>query len=67
MGELTARERDVLASMAEGNANDGIAAALLISQAAVEQHITSIFSKLALSPATSGHRRVQAVLHVPSG
>jgi len=62
VGELTARERDVLASMAEGNSNDGIAAALLISQAAVEKHITSIFSKLGLSPDTSGHRRVQAVL-----
>jgi DNA-binding NarL/FixJ family response regulator len=62
VGELTSRERDVLASMAEGNSNQGIAEALLISEAAVEKHITSIFHKLGLSPDTSGHRRVRAVL-----
>jgi DNA-binding NarL/FixJ family response regulator len=59
---LSAREREVLASMAEGNSNAGIAEALAISEASVEKHITSIFEKLELSPGASGHRRVRAVL-----
>jgi DNA-binding NarL/FixJ family response regulator len=62
VGELTARERDVLAAMAEGKSNQGIAESLLVSEAAVEKHITSIFHKLGLSPERTGHRRVQAVL-----
>jgi DNA-binding NarL/FixJ family response regulator len=60
--ELSARERDVLASMAEGQSNAGIADALALSQASVEKHITSIFDKLGLARGASGHRRVRAVL-----
>jgi DNA-binding NarL/FixJ family response regulator len=48
---LSPRERDVLAAMAEGKSNHGIAQALVISQAAVEKHVTSIFHKLELDPA----------------
>jgi DNA-binding NarL/FixJ family response regulator len=59
---LTPRERDVLAAMAEGRSNLGIAEALVISEAAVEKHVTSIFSKLDLGPTPTGHRRVLAVL-----
>jgi DNA-binding NarL/FixJ family response regulator len=62
LGDLSSRERDVLASMAEGNANAGIAEALAISEASVEKHITSIFEKLGLAQGASGHRRVRAVL-----
>ena len=59
---LSPRELDVLAAMAEGMSNQGIAQALLISQAAVEKHVTSIFHKLELDPAQTEHRRVLAVL-----
>jgi DNA-binding NarL/FixJ family response regulator len=59
---LSPRERDVLAAMAEGKSNHGIAEALVVTQAAVEKHITSIFTKLELDPAQAGHRRVLAVL-----
>jgi DNA-binding NarL/FixJ family response regulator len=59
---LSPRERDVLASMAEGKSNRGIAQSLLVSQAAVEKHVTSIFHKLELDPAQTEHRRVLAVL-----
>jgi DNA-binding NarL/FixJ family response regulator len=59
---LTPRERDVLAAMAEGKSNRGIAAELLISEAAVEKHTTSIFSKLKLDPSPNEHRRVLAAL-----
>jgi DNA-binding NarL/FixJ family response regulator len=59
---LTPRERDVLAAMAAGKSNRGIAAELLISEAAVEKHTTSIFSKLKLEPSPNEHRRVQAAL-----
>jgi DNA-binding NarL/FixJ family response regulator len=59
---LTERERDVLAAMAEGKSNRGIAASLLISEAAVEKHTTSIFSKLQLDPSPHEHRRVLAAL-----
>ena len=48
--------------MAEGKSNRGIAEALLISQAAVEKHITNIFQTLELDPAQTEHRRVLAVL-----
>jgi len=48
--------------MAEGKSNRGIAQALLISQAAVEKHVTSIFQTLELDPAQTEHRRVLAVL-----
>jgi DNA-binding NarL/FixJ family response regulator len=59
---LTPRERDVLASMAEGKSNQGIAEALVVTEAAVEKHVTSIFHKLGLGPTPTAHRRVLAVL-----
>ena len=60
---LTARENEVLALMAEGLTNKGIAEQLVVSERAVERHVTSIFSKLGLDAAAHGHRRVLAVLH----
>jgi DNA-binding NarL/FixJ family response regulator len=60
--ELTAREREVLELMAEGRSNHAIAIRLVISERAVEKHVTSIFSKLSLPPAGDDHRRVLAVL-----
>jgi DNA-binding NarL/FixJ family response regulator len=62
LGTLTARERDVLALMAEGRSNGAIARALVISERAVEKHIANIFSKLGLAPSDADHRRVLAVL-----
>jgi DNA-binding NarL/FixJ family response regulator len=59
---LTARERDVLALMAEGRSNGAIAGTLVISERAVEKHIGNIFSKLGLAPSDADHRRVLAVL-----
>ena len=59
---LTPREREVLALMAEGRSNAGIAAALFVSDSAVAKHVNSIFAKLDLAPADSDHRRVLAVL-----
>ena len=59
---LTAREREVLARMAEGLSNAGIAAALVISDGAVEKHIANIFLKLGLPPSDTDNRRVLAVL-----
>ena len=59
---LTPREQAVLAAMAEGRSNLGIAQALFTSQASVEKHETAIFRKLGISPADTEHRRVQAVL-----
>jgi DNA-binding NarL/FixJ family response regulator len=60
--EITEREREVLALMAEGRSNHAIAARLVISERAVEKHVTSIFSKLGLPPTEDDHRRVLAVL-----
>ncbi len=62
LSALTARERDVLALMAEGRSNSAIADQLVISDRAVEKHISNIFSKLGLPPSDSDHRRVLAVL-----
>jgi DNA-binding NarL/FixJ family response regulator len=59
---LTPRERAVLAAMAEGRSNLGIARSLLTSPASVEKHVTAIFRKLPLAPADTEHRRVLAVL-----
>ena len=59
---LTAREREVLALMAEGRTNPAIARALVVSDKAVEKHVSNIFMKLDLPPADDDHRRVLAVL-----
>jgi DNA-binding NarL/FixJ family response regulator len=62
LGELTPREREVLELMAEGRSNNAIAEHLVVTERAVEKHVTSIFSKLGLTPAPEDHRRVLAVL-----
>jgi DNA-binding NarL/FixJ family response regulator len=62
VARLTPREHDVLASMAEGKSNQGIAEALVVTEAAVEKHVTGIFHKLGLGPTPTEHRRVLAVL-----
>ena len=62
LSSLTPREREVLALMAEGHSNAGIAARLVVTEKAVSKHIGSIFAKLDLHPADDGHRRVLAVL-----
>jgi DNA-binding NarL/FixJ family response regulator len=59
---LTAREREVLELMAEGRSNLAISEQLVITERAVEKHVTSIFSKLDLPPTAADHRRVLAVL-----
>jgi DNA-binding NarL/FixJ family response regulator len=59
---LSPREREVLGLMAEGRSNSGIAEELVVTERAVEKHVTSIFSKLDLTPAAEDHRRVLAVL-----
>jgi len=64
---LTPRERDVLALMAEGRSNKGIADQLFVTVGAVEQHVTAIFGKLGLPPDSGDHRRVLAVLHYLRG
>jgi DNA-binding NarL/FixJ family response regulator len=69
---LTARELEVLSEMAQGRNNMAIANALVLSERAVEKHISSIFSKLGLSEEQEIHRRVKAVLmflgdHRPAG
>jgi DNA-binding NarL/FixJ family response regulator len=60
--ELTPREREVLELMAEGRSNHAIAEQLVVTERAVEKHVTSIFGKLDLPPAPQDHRRVLAVL-----
>ncbi|MEU8345245.1 response regulator transcription factor [Spirillospora sp. NPDC048832] len=67
LGRLTPREREVLAVMAEGRSNAGIAAALVISESAVAKHINNIFAKLDLPHAEADHRRVLAVLRFLDG
>ena len=62
LAALTARERDVLALMAEGRSNTAIAEILVISERSVEKHVANIFSKLGLAPSGADHRRVLAVL-----
>jgi DNA-binding NarL/FixJ family response regulator len=62
LDSLSPRERDVLAAMAEGKSNQGIADALVVTEAAVEKHVTGIFHKLGLGPTPTEHRRVLAVL-----
>jgi DNA-binding NarL/FixJ family response regulator len=60
--ELSPRELEVMAAMAEGKSNRGIAEALVISVPAVEKHITRIFGKLGIDSVDTEHRRVHAVL-----
>jgi DNA-binding NarL/FixJ family response regulator len=62
LADLTPREREVLSLMAEGRSNQGIAEALVVTERAVEKHVTSIFGKLRLPAAVEDHRRVLAVL-----
>jgi DNA-binding NarL/FixJ family response regulator len=62
LDRLSPREREVIALMAEGKSNSGIAEALVVTDAAVEKHVTAIFQKLELGPTTTEHRRVLAVL-----
>jgi DNA-binding NarL/FixJ family response regulator len=62
LAELSPREREVLALMAEGLSNEGIRQRLVLSPKTVETHVTSIFSKLTLPSEPEGHRRVRAVL-----
>jgi len=62
LDRLTPREREVLGLMAEGRSNAAIAKSLVVSDGAVEKHVSNIFSKLDLAPAEEDHRRVLAVL-----
>ena len=62
LAALTARERELLALMAEGHSNTAIAGRLVISASAVEKHIGNVFAKLGLPPDDARHRRVLAVL-----
>jgi DNA-binding NarL/FixJ family response regulator len=62
LAQLTPREREVLALMAEGRSNGGIATELVLTVGAVEKHIASIFTKLHLPQTSTDHRRVLAVL-----
>ena len=62
LDELTPREREVLALMAEGRSNKAVAEQLVVTERAVEKHVTSIFGKLRLTAAPQDHRRVLAVL-----
>lgn len=62
LAALTPRESEVLSEMAQGKTNAGIAAALFLTERAVEKHINSVFSKLQLSGEKDVHRRVKAVL-----
>jgi DNA-binding NarL/FixJ family response regulator len=62
LAELTPRETEVLALMAEGRSNKGISDQLVVTERAIEKHVTNIFSKLQLPPTTEDHRRVLAVL-----
>ena len=62
LDELTPREREVLGLMAEGRSNAAIAAAMVVTDGAVEKHVSSIFMKLDLPPSEHDHRRVLAVL-----
>jgi DNA-binding NarL/FixJ family response regulator len=62
LAELTPREREVLGLLAEGCSNAGVARRIFVTQRAVEKHVTSIMSKLELTPEPEAHRRVLAVL-----
>jgi DNA-binding NarL/FixJ family response regulator len=62
LAQLSPREREVLELMAEGRTNGSIAAHMVVTEGAVEKHVTNIFIKLGLPPADQAHRRVLAVL-----
>jgi DNA-binding NarL/FixJ family response regulator len=62
LDELTPREREVLGLMAEGHSNGAIAERLVVTNGAVEKHVSSVFMKLGLPPTDQQHRRVLAVL-----
>jgi DNA-binding NarL/FixJ family response regulator len=62
LDELTPREREVLGLMAEGRSNAAIASEMVVTERAVEKHVTGIFSKLDLPTSSDDHRRVLAVL-----
>jgi DNA-binding NarL/FixJ family response regulator len=62
LDDLTPREREVMALMAEGRSNQGIADELVVTVPAIERHVTSIFGKLGLRQTPEDHRRVLAVL-----
>lgn len=62
LDRLTPREQEVMTLMAEGRSNGAIAAQLVVTDGAVEKHVSSIFAKLDLAPADTDHRRVLAVL-----
>jgi DNA-binding NarL/FixJ family response regulator len=62
LATLTPREREVVGLMAEGRSNRAIADQLVVTERAVEKHVTNIFNKLGLEPAEDSHRRVLAVL-----
>jgi DNA-binding NarL/FixJ family response regulator len=62
LDDLTPREREVLGLMAEGRTNHAIADALVVTDGAVEKHVSNIFGKLGLPPSDADHRRVLAVL-----
>jgi DNA-binding NarL/FixJ family response regulator len=67
LAKLTAREREVLALMAEGRSNSAISQRLFVSEGAVAKHTTSIFTKLGLGPSDDDNRRVLAVLTYLNG
>ena len=67
LDRLTPREREVLGQMAQGRSNGAIARDLVVTERAIEKHVTSIFAKLGLSAADDGHRRVLAVLRYLDG
>jgi DNA-binding NarL/FixJ family response regulator len=67
LDDLTEREREVLALMAEGRSNQAICDRLILAPKTVEAHIANIFSKLELMPAPDDHRRVLAVLALLRG
>jgi DNA-binding NarL/FixJ family response regulator len=62
LAELTRREREVIALVAEGRSNKGIGQRLFITERAVQKHVTSIFMKLGLPQSDDDHRRILAVL-----
>ena len=62
LAQLSPREREVLALMAEGLSNNAIAESLVVGDGTVEKHVSNIFAKLDLPPAEGTHRRVLAVL-----